>query len=802
MLKNYLKTAWRNIWRSRLYSGITVLGLMLGLAVGILILLWVGDETSFDGFHPNGAAIYRVNDPAGTGAMRQVWSTTAAAVAPAALKEVSGVVNAVRIYGNWDYAVYSWKNKLFDDPSAIYADASLFQVFGFKLLQGNPRRPWPDDQSVIITQSTAKKYFGTENPMGKVIQGDHKDNFQVSGVIADFPDNSSIRADMLFPMSSMEHAYDRATSEYAKTVAPGTFYWHSMATDWGDLGFTTFLQVQPGADLRRIGRQLVVLEARGAPLAHFSLDENAFELQPLSTIHLREPDGKAPALQTVQIFLAVAIFILLIASINYVNLSTARAMLRAREVGVRKIVGAARGQLFAQFIVESLLFYSISLLLALGLIVLVIPYYNAFTGKHFVFQLTDMRICKVVAYTSLGTLVASAVYPALLLSSFRPLQVLKGKLTVGLGDALFRKVLVTTQFVFSIGLMISTLVIARQLRYIRDRDPGYDRSQVFLAGGGWLREHAAAVRAELSHEPAIRGVSMSSANVIDNGNTTGDTDWDGKAPNSMFVIRQMSVDEQFIPLMKMKLAEGSNFTGIATDSMHYILNETAVRRMGLKDPVGKRFKLHDVDGTIIGVVRDFNYASPREQIEPAILSYRAADPILYIKTSGRDAAKAIAAVRKLSETYHPGFPFDYAFLDQRFSAMYRADRQTGTLFQLFAGIAIFISCLGLFALAFYMARMRTREIGIRKVLGASVASIITLLSRDFLRLVAIAIVVASPLAWLYMHSWLQRFAYRIAIGWWVFLIAGGAAVALALLTIGWQSVRAAIANPVDSLRNE
>ena len=802
MIKNYLKTAWRTIRRNRLYSAITILGLTLGLAVGMLILLWVEDETGYDGFHHNAASIYRVNTPVGTGSQRQVWSTTPAAAAATALKDIPGIVNAVRIYSNWDYSVYSWKDKMFDKPAAIYADVSLFEIFDFKLLQGDRKQPWPNDQSVIITESTAKKYFGSEDPMGKVIQGNHKDNFQVSGVIADFPDNSSISADMLFPMSAMEHAYDRATNEYARTAPPGTFYWHSMATDWGNFGFTTFFELQPGADVRRIGRQLVALEIKGAPLAHFSVDENAFELQPLKTIHLKEADGKTPGLQTVQIFLAVAIFILLIASINYVNLCTARAMLRAREVGVRKIVGAARGQLFAQFVVESLLFYSISLVLAILLIGLMIPYYNTFTGKHFVFRLTDMGIWKVVVYTGMGTLVASAVYPALLLSAFRPLQVLKGKVPANTGDALFRKVLVTVQFVFSVGLMISTLVIGRQLKYIRDRDPGYDRSQVFLVWGHWLGEHGEAVRAELAHEPAIKGVSLSNTNVINNGNTTGDTDWDGKAPNSMFVIRQMRVDEQFIPLMKMKVLEGANFTGIATDSMHYILNETAVTRMGLKDPVGKRFKLHDVDGTIIGVVKDFNYAIPREQIEPAILSYSKADPGLYVKTSGRDAAQAIAAVRKLSETYNAGFPFEYTFLDQFFEALYRADRQTGTLFQLFAGIAIFISCLGLFALASYMAQVRNREIGIRKVLGASVASIITLLARDFLRLVGIAIVIASPLAWLYMHSWLQNYVYRIAIGWWVFLFAGGAAITLALLTIGWQSVRAAIANPVDSLRND
>ncbi len=731
-----------------------------------------------------------------------MWNTTTAPVAPAALREIPGVVNAVRIYNDWDYSVFSWRDKLFNDASAIYADASLFQVFDFTLLQGDSKHPWPNDQSVIITESTARKYFGNQSPMGKVIQGDHKDNFQVSGVIADFPDNSSIRADLLFPMSSMEHAYQRAVDAYARGLSPGKMYWHSMATDWGNFGFTTFFQVRPGVDLRRIGQQLLAIQQREAPQINVSPSEDVFELQPLTSIHLREADGKALQLQTVHIFLVVAIFILLIASINYVNLSTARAMLRAKEVSVRKIVGAARGQLFAQFIVESLLFYIMSLVLAMGLIMLIIPYYNDLTGKHFVFRLTDRSIWKVVAYSGLGTLVASAIYPALLLSSFEPLQALKGKLSVRFGDALFRRVLVTTQFVFSVALMISTLVIGGQLRYIRDRDPGYDRSQILFVWGGWLQDHSAAVRTELLHNPAVRDVAMANVNLVTSANSTGDTDWDGKAPNSMFVIRDMRVDEHVIPLMKMKLVEGANFTGIATDSAHYILNETAVRIMGIKDPMGKRFKLHDVEGIVIGVVKDFNYASMHEQIDPAVLSYRKSGPALYVKTQGRDASQAIAAVRKLSGIYHQGFPFDYSFLDQTFEALYLADQRTGALFQLFAGIAIFISCLGLFGLASYTAQVRTREIGIRKVLGASVASIVTLLSRDFLQLVAIAIVIACPLAWLYMHRWLQDFVYRISIGWWVFLLAGGAAIALALLTIGWQSIRAAVVNPVKSLRTD
>ena len=801
MIKNYFKTAWRNIIRNRLYSGITVLGLTTGLAVGILVLLWVQDETSFDTFHHKAANIYRVNSPVGMGVSRKVWETTPASVAAYALKEIPGVVHAVRLYDNWDYSVYSWKGKLFEEVRAVYADTSFFEVFDFRLVRGDVRRPWTGDRSIVITESIAHRYFGGADPIGQVIQGDHKDNFVVSGVVADFPDNSSIHPDILFSMALMSKEYQREVDAAAVTRAPGEFFWPSMDDDWGNFGFHTFLEVQPGVSTEQIGRRLIAIQQRQARQIAVSLKDNAYELQALSTIHLQEADGRAPVLQTVRIFLVVAIFILLIASINYVNLSTARAMLRAKEVSVRKIIGAARRQLFVQFVVESVLFYGMSLVLALLMILMLVPYYNELTGKHFALSPGDPGIWKVVAVTGVGTLLAAAVYPALLLSSFRPLLALKGKVSGSVGNVLFRKILVTTQFVFSVGLMISTLVIGRQLSYIRERDPGYDRSQVFILGGRKMQQHGAAVAAELRRETSIRGLASATMNVVSNGNSTGDTDWDGKAPNSMFIVNPMGIDEYFIPLMKMKLASGANFSGRPTDSAHFILNETAVRMAGIKNPLGKRFKLHEVDGTIIGVVRDFNFTTMHESIGPVAFYYRRSAPVLYVKTTAGEAAQAVAAVRRIWAGYNSDFPFDYSFLDQRFAALYRSDEQVGRLFRLFAGIAIFLSCLGLFGLAAYTAQVRTREIGIRKVLGASAGSIIVLLSRDFLRLVFVAIVVASPLSWLYLRGWLQDFVYRIPIGWWVFVLAGGGAILLAVLTIGWQALRAAMANPVYSLRS-
>jgi putative ABC transport system permease protein len=790
MIRNYFKTAWRNILRNKLYSGINVLGLTIGLAVGMLILFWVQDEMSFDGFHQKAATIYRVNSAAGKGALRQVYETTPAAVAPAALKEIPGVIDAVRTFPDWRYSIFSYGDKLFEKPVALYADSNLLQMLDFRLLAGDARRLWPNLQSVVITESTAKKYFGAADPMGKVIMGDHKDPFVVSGVLADFPDNSSIRADLLFPITTFRGDYN------------GTGYWPTLESDWGNFGYLTLLEVQPGVSTKEIGEKLLSIEMRQASQIKVSPDEMGFELQPLTQIHLRKADGSAPLLQTVHIFEWIAVFILLIASINYVNLSTARAMLRAREVGVRKIVGAAKRQLFAQFVIETGIFYLLSLLLAFGLILFVIPYYNSLADKHFRLDITDITLWKVVAVTGFEVLLASAVYPALLLSAFEPLKALKGKIMQGVANVAFRKVLVTMQFVFSVALIIGTLVIGNQLNFIRERDPGYNRSQVFTFHGRGMYDHTRAVMDQLLKEPAIKEVSVANDELVDVHNSTGDTDWDGKPVNSLFIINALNIDEHFLPMMKMSLEAGDNFSGRPVDSAHYILNETAVRQMGITNPLGKRFKVNDRDGTIIGVVRDFNFASLHTAIGPMVLRYRPAGGVFYVKTGGHEASRAIAAAQKLWRQYNPGMPFNYNFLDLTYERLYRADMRTGSLFTGFAGIAIFLSCLGLFGLATYTAQVRTREIGIRKVLGASVPSIVALLSRDFLWLVLVAIVVASPLAGWGMYRWLQDFVYRTDVAWWVFAVAGGSALGLALLTIGWRAIRAALANPVKSLRSE
>ncbi|MES2277636.1 MAG: ABC transporter permease [Bacteroidota bacterium] len=789
MIKNYFKIAWRNLLKSKVYSFINIAGLTLGLAIGMLILFWVQDELSFDSFHTKTKTIYRVNSYLGTGDTKRIWNTTQGPVATAALKEIPGVEHAVRLTSGGS-SIYNYKDKQLKEDNQGYTDPSFFTMFNFKLIAGDRKNPFPTNQSVIITQSTARKYFGNEDAIGKVLQQDHKDNYTVSGVITDFADNSSINYNMLFPMDIIAKQYT------------GKNFWKSLDSDWGNFGYTTFLEVQPGTDLKQVGEKLIRIQMKSAPHIKASVEENAYRLQPISQIHLYAADGTASGMQTVRIFLIVGIITLLIACINYVNLSTARSMLRAKEVSIRKIVGAQKQQLFIQFIVESVLFFCISLGLAFMLMAALLPYYNDISGKHLHLDLLDLHIWKIVLITFAGTLIVSSVYPSLLLSSFEPLKALKGKLSLGIGNATFRKILVTTQFVFSVTLIIVTLVIGKQLKYIRERDPGYDRSQVFSFRVGQMGKHIDAVKTELKSQPGIVAVTTADNKLVDNGHTTAGVNWDGKDATIQFIIHHFGIDEKFIPVMKLKMLAGNNFTASKSDSSHFILNETAVKMTGIKNPIGKRFKFQETEGTIIGVVKDFNAASFKDRIEPAVIYYEPQGNRLYVKTTGKNAAQAIAATARLWDKYNPGFPFEYNFMDDEYDNLYKSDQRSGVLFNVFSAIAIVISCLGLFGLATYTAQIMTKEIGIRKVLGASVAGIIALVSKDFLKLVLFAIVIASPIAWWAINKWLQNFVYKIDVNAWIFVVAGIMAIGIAFITIGFQTVKAAMANPVKSLRSE
>ncbi|MDO1451661.1 ABC transporter permease [Rhodocytophaga aerolata] len=788
MFQNFLQTTFRNLWKNKLYSLINIGGLAVGMMASILLFLWVQEELSYNSFHQNTDRLYRVVTSIGTADSKQTWASSTASLAPFAAREIPGIEQTVRFIPNWEVSLFTYQDKKFKESTCAYADPSFFTLFNFPFVKGNPQQPFPNNQSIIITESIASKYFGKEDPIGKVIRTNDKEDFMISGVIKNIPANSSIQFDIFFP-------FDILVKRYTPNI-----YWKSLETDWGNFGYQTYFLLSPNASLPAIEQKLTGLQRKHNAYDHSSV----YSLQAFSTIHLYHPDGSDGRIQMVRIFFIVALVILLIACINYVNLATARATNRAKEVSIRKIIGANRPQLLAQFLGESAFTVLSALLLALLLIQWIIPAYNELTDKHMVLRLTDPTLLTTVGMTLFATLLLAGIYPALLLSSFQPLQVMKGKLLAGSGNASFRKILVVTQFTFSVALIISNFIIGSQLQYIRSKELGYTKENVFTVDmRGEMNKHYQGIKSELLKQPGVMEVTSAAGNLLQIGNSTGDTDWDGKAPKSTFMVHAMAIEEDFLEMFDMHLTEGQNFTGSKADSTHYILNETAVKQAGIQDPIGKRFKLWVTEGTIIGVVKDFHFSSMHNKIEPAVFLYRPEwHWQLYIKTTGKEAPKAIAAAEKLWKQYNPAFPFEYKFMDQAYDQMYKSDQRTGKLFNYFAAITIIISCLGLFGLATYTAEQRTKEIGIRKVLGASVSNITLLLSKDFLKLVLIAFLIATPIAWYLMNQWLENFAYQIDISFWVFLLAGFLAIVIALLTVSYQAIKAALANPVKSLRNE
>ncbi|SEW13279.1 putative ABC transport system permease protein [Chitinophaga sp. YR573] len=787
MISNYLRIGWRNIRRHKLYSGINIGGLALGLAVGILLLIWVQDELSFDRFHKNGASIYKLSVTFKSGTDVQTWGAMPAPIVPVAVKNIAGVEGGVRMNDAYDIGQYTYGNKDFYDVKAAYVDPGFFTMFSFPMLKGNP---FSNNQSIVITRSAAKRYFGTEEAVGKVIQANKKDNYMVSGVMEDFPLNSSIHYDFLFPFDIL-----------TKNFTPGD-HWKTLNDDWGDFYYSTYLQLAPGTRPDKVGQQLALLR----PGSKYDTKVQ-YNVQPLYDVHLYNSDQSEGGIKIVRIFLIVAIVILLIACVNYVNLSTARAMQRAGEIGIRKMVGAARRQLFLQFLWESALVFVMALALAVLIMLVVIPFYNDLTDKHLSLSVNNMQMIIAIGMAMLLTLLVAGIYPAILLSSFDPLKTLKGRITLGRSNISFRKALVILQFVIATVLIISTLIVGQQLQYIRSKALGYDKENIFQFNLGDAEPHFSSVAQEMSAIAGIHGVAGATQDLLNIDNSTGDTHWDEETHDQSMIVHVAGINKAFLEVMNFKLVSGVNFTDSKADSGHYIVNETAAKMMGMKDAVGKRFKLWQNDGIIIGVVKDFHFASLHEKIAPLVFYYGGGTNVptgyrMYVKTSGKDAQKAIDAAAKIYARYNGDHPFEYSFLDEGLDRIYRTDQRTGRLFNYFAFIAIFISCLGLFGLATFATTQRVKEIGIRKVLGASVTNIVTLLSSDFLKTVFIAILLSIPIAWLAMHKWLEDYAYRIGIDWKVFVMAGSLAVLIALFTVSFQAIKAALLNPVKSLKSE
>jgi len=791
MFKNYFKTACRTLSKSKFYSAINISGLAVGLAAAIMLLMWVQNELSYDKFNKDYQHIYRLSSQMKSNGESRIWPVVPGPLAVFA-KSMPQVQSIVRTQNLFDQILSDKdKKKIFDGNSIGVVDSGFFKMFSFHIIKGDKNNLFPNLNSIVITKATAEKLFNDDNAIGKTVNF-YKENFIVTGVLANFPENSSIKYDAIVPMAVL-------AADFAASGGNGD--WKTIDEDLGDFSFITYVKLDPNASPEKTGQEFSAAYKK----ARNGESDASFQLQNLASIHLVSADGNNSALRMVQIFILVIVLLLAIAGINYVNLSTARSLIRAKEVSIRKIIGAQKLQLFFQFIVETFVLFCFATVLALVLIFLLMPLYNNISGETLSFNLSDIKVWEVMGISVLGTLIASSIYPAILLSSFKPLESLKGKITSGIGMASFRKVLVVFQFTISVVLIVCTIIMSNQMKFIKNKNLGYDKSYVFsIPLTQEVVNHISAIKTELKKQSSILDVATADAYNFSNVfGSTGDLDWKAKPANTSLMITQIAVDKDFIPTMKIQFLEGSNFTGTPADSAYYILNETAVKQMGLKPPyVGQPITFHNKKGSIIGVVHDFNFQSLKEKISPLIFFTQWSKNILYVRTTSIHAQQAIAEVEKQYKKYAGDSPFSYQFLDKSFEVQYKTDQRTGMLFNVFAGIAIFISCLGLFGLTTYTAQVKTKEIGIRKVLGASVPGIVKLLSADFLKLVIIAIVIATPIAWWAINKWLADFAYRINISWKVFATAGILALLIALITISFQAIKAAIANPVKSLRTE
>ncbi len=785
MIKNYLKVALRNISRHKAYSFINITGLAIGMACCILILLWVQDELSFDRFHENAGDIYRVIQDINFADHSTTWAITQGPMGPSLRDDFPEIADMVRFTRRG--MRLSHGDKAFDEVLGM-ADESIFDVFTFPLLRGDPATALAEPLSVILTEEMAQKYFGDQDPMGRVLNADGRFDFKVTGILQEVPRNSHIRFDFMVPF-----VFGR---ELNYTV-----------DNWGNSQFTTYVRLQgslkAGDVLPKISRYL-----DDKPTIE---KDAALNLQPLTRIHLHshyEFDFASGDATYVAIFSLVAFFILLIACINFMNLTTARSANRAREVGMRKVAGAHRSDLIRQFFGESMLLACIAFLVALGLVWLFLGPFNSLAAKELSLGLsTSVWLWLGLLGIALATGFISGAYPALFLSSFQPARVLKGTVQSGARSSAFRKILVVFQFSLTILLIISSLVVYRQLDFMRNKKLGYDKEHlVYLSMRGQIREQFDAVKQELLSRPDILAVTAS-ANVPTYGYSFSNSlwRWEGQDPDQEILMRAGFVDEDFFKTMGIELIAGRGLSReFSTDKDTAVaVNEAAVRAMGMADPVGQRLTLGENNLTIRGMVKDYHFRSLRQEIDPLILIYNPSQcQVLFMRLRGDDLPASLAHIEGVWNTFAPGFDFRYRFMDEALDMLYRAEQRTGTLFRIFTLLAVVISCLGLFGLASYLAEHRTKEIGIRKVLGATVSRIVILLSQEFTRWVLVANVLAWPVAYYAMRRWLQGFAYRIPIPWWVFGVSALLALAIALLTVSYQSIRAAISDPVDALKYE
>jgi len=791
MIKNYFKIAWRNLIKNKVISSINIVGLATGMTAAVLILIWVQNEMNFDNYHPQNESIYRLTTKVDKG--NWIWESTPLLLADAAKKEIPEIEKTARL-NNYNSPVFNIGGNLITQKKCAYVDGDWFSIFQYDFLEGNATSFGEDLYSVILTESEAKKYFGNREALNATVRIDNKEYF-VKGIVADAPSNSSFQFNAFIPLAALLTNKELREND----------------ENWDNANYITFVK------LKSLVSSLVAEKKLTEVLQKNSGDKESYiTLISLKDMHFESDLQSSEFVHgnktTVSIFAALAFLLLLVACINYVNLTTAKASLRAKEVSIKKMIGAKRKHLFYQFMTESLLISFLSLVVTLILIHISLPAFNSLTGKLFVLPLTSISIWRIIGITLFTAFLLNSIYPAILLSSFKPLNVFRGSTVLKVKDSFFRKGLVIVQFTISVMLIASTIVIYRQMKFVQQTNPGYNREQVlsFPLPAGVENDKKElliqAIKQDLLTQSSIQSVTLANQPIINIGSiSTGSADWNGHDNSYNPKIAQLSADADFQKTMQLQMKEGRWFVqGDVADRNNVVLNETAVNDLKIKAPViGQRFTFKGRTGEIIGIVKDFHYKSVHDKTGPLIAFN---DPLWYrffmVRTSEGNASMAIQDVQTAWKKFLPGSPLEYNFLDDTFNDLYKEDQKVSFLIFVFALIAILISALGLFGLAAFTAEQRTKEIGIRKVLGASISTIISLLSKDFLKLVGISILIASPIAYWGMNNWIQNFAYRIDISWWMFVAAGGVAIVIALVTVSFQAVKAAVANPVKSLRTE
>jgi len=792
MIRNFFKVAYRNLLRNKGFSAINITGLAIGMAAAMLILLWIQNELSYDEFHKNKDRIYETWNRVPMNGKLQTWNAVSALTGPALIKDVPEVERAVRAQSN-NGALLSVGDKKIQQ-TGMMVDTGFLQVFSYPMLKGDPSTALNDMHSIVLTEKTAKSLFGDADAIGKTIRIENKDNFTVTGILKDLPNNTRFNFDYLLTWSYLKYG-------------PG------QDLGWGNNSTATFVLLKPNANYASAEAKIKGLkqqyddEAKNMKWELFLYPLHRWRLYSSFTDGVEDSGGRSTF---VKLFSIIAGFILLIACINFMNLSTARSEKRAKEVGIRKVVGALKSSLISQFIGESIFLSFLGGVTAILIVELCLPAYNRLIDKKLFIDFGNIYTWMAFIGFVLFTGLLAGSYPAFFLSSFRPIMVLKGTFKKANAVINPRKILVVVQFTFATILIICTIIVKQQIDYAQARQTGYNKDNLiyqFMTGD--IPKNYALIKNELLSSGIATSVTKTNSPLTERWSNGWGQSWEGKAPNDNTSFDRYLADEGLGVTAGLQFIQGRDFDleRFPTDSTGLIINESALKEMKFKDPIGKTVFDLGIKWHIVGVIKDFILTSPYEPTRPILICGAKSSFMTFftmqIKLNGNNpTADNLKRAKVIFSKYNPEYPFEYKFVDEEYARKFENEQRQGTLAALFGGLTVFISCLGLFGLATYTAETRIREIGVRKVLGASVAGITALLSKDFVRLVIISFIIAAPLAYWGMHKWLADYDYRVSIHWWVFALAGFLSVAIALLTVSYQAIKAAVANPAKSLRTE